>query len=47
MVEEMEALDKNEAWDFVEFLDGRISIGSKWALRRKLIASGKVEKCKA
>ena len=29
MVEEMEALDKNEAWDLVEFPDGRKHVGSK------------------
>jgi hypothetical protein len=29
MVEEMDALDKNEAWDIVEFLAGRKSVGSK------------------
>jgi hypothetical protein len=27
MVEEMEALDKNEAWDLVEFPDGRKPVG--------------------
>jgi hypothetical protein len=29
MVEEMAALDKNEAWDLVEFSTGRNPIGSK------------------
>jgi hypothetical protein len=29
MVEEMDALDKNEAWDIVEFPAGRKSVGSK------------------
>ena len=29
MVEEMEALDKNEAWDLVELPDGRKPVGSK------------------
>jgi hypothetical protein len=30
MVEEMESLDKNEAWDLVEFSTGRKLIGNKW-----------------
>jgi len=46
MVEEMETLDKNEAWDLVEFLTGRKFIGSKWVFKRKLNAKGKVEKYK-
>jgi glyoxylate utilization-related uncharacterized protein len=44
---EMEALDKNEAWDLVEFLTGRYPIGSKWVFRNKLNAKRKVEKYKA
>ena len=47
MVEEMEALDKNEAWDLVEFHDGRKHVGSKWVFKNKLTATGKVEKYKA
>ena len=47
MVEEMEALDKNEAWDLVELPDGRKPIGSKWVFKKKLNAAGKVEKYKA
>ena len=47
MVEEMEALDKNEAWDLVELPDGRKPIGSKWVFKKKLNAVGKVEKYKA
>ena len=46
MVEEMEALDKKEAWDLVEFLDGKKHVGSKWVFKKKLNAVGKVE-CKA
>ena len=34
-VEEMEPLDKNEAWDLVELLDGRKPIGSKWVFKKK------------
>ena len=47
MMEEMEALDKNEAWDLVELPHGRKPIGSKWVFKKKLNATGKVEKYKA
>ena len=47
MVEEMEALDKNESWDLVELPDGRKPIGSKWVFKKKLNVAGKVEKYKA
>jgi hypothetical protein len=47
MVEEMDALDKNEAWDIVEFPAGRKSIGSKWLFKKNFNAEGKVEKYKA
>jgi len=35
MVDEMESLDKNEAWDLVEFPDGRKPIGKKWVFKRR------------
>ena len=47
MVEEMEALDKNETWDLVKLPDGRKPIGSKWVFKKKLNVVGKVEKYKA
>jgi hypothetical protein len=47
MVEEMDALDKNEAWDIVEFPARIKSIGSKWLFKKKFNAEGKVEKYKA
>jgi hypothetical protein len=47
MVEEMDVLDKNEAWDIVEFPAGRKSVGSKWLFNKKFNAEGKVEKYKA
>ena len=47
MVEEMSALDKNEAWDIVEFLTRRNPIRRKWVFKRKLNAESKVEKYKA
>jgi hypothetical protein len=47
MVEEMEALDKNEAWDLVELSTGRNPIGKKWVFKMKLNAEDKVEKYKA
>jgi hypothetical protein len=47
MVEEMDALDKNEAWDIVELLAGRKSVGRKWLFKKNFNAQGKVEKYKA
>jgi hypothetical protein len=47
MVEEMDALDKNEPWDLVELPTGRKVIGNKWVFKKKLNAEGKVEKYKA
>ena len=41
MVEEIEALDKNEARDLVELLDRRKHVGSKWVFKKKLNAVGK------
>jgi hypothetical protein len=46
MDEEMAALDKNEAWDLVEFPTGRNPIGNKWVFKNKLDTEGKVEKYK-
>jgi hypothetical protein len=47
IIEEMVALDKNEAWDLVEFPTRRNPIGNKWVFKKKLNAEGKVEKYKA
>jgi hypothetical protein len=47
IVEEMDALDKNEAWDIVDFLAGRKSVGRKWLFKKKFNVEGKVEKYKA
>jgi hypothetical protein len=47
MVEEMDALDKNEAWDIVEFSAGRKYVGRKWLFKKKFNVEGKVEKFKA
>jgi hypothetical protein len=44
MDEEMESLDKSEAWFLVEFPTRRNPIGSKWVFQKKLNAEGKVEK---
>jgi hypothetical protein len=38
MVEEMDALDKNEAWDIVEFPAGRKFVCSKWLFKKKFNA---------
>eukprot|EP00253_Pinus_taeda_P008473 PITA_08473 len=47
MVDEMESLHKNEAWDLVELPVGRKPIGSKWVFKKKTNTKGKVEKYKA
>jgi hypothetical protein len=47
MVEEMDALDKNEAWDLVELPTGRKVIDNKWVFKKKMNVEGKVEKYKA
>jgi hypothetical protein len=44
MDEEMVALDKNEAWDLVDFPIGINPIGNKWVFKNKLNVEGKVEK---
>eukprot|EP00253_Pinus_taeda_P018497 PITA_18497 len=41
MVDEMESLHKNEAWDLVEFPTGRKPIGSKSVFKKKTNAEGK------
>ena len=35
MVEEMDSLDKNEAWDIVELLVGKKYVGRKWLFKKK------------
>ena len=47
MVEEMDSLDKNEAWVIVELPAGRKLVGSKWLFKKKFNTEGKVEKYKA
>ena len=42
MVDEMESLHKNEAWDLVDFLDGRNPIGRKWVFKNKINVEGVV-----
>jgi len=47
MDEEMDSLDKNEAWQLVQLPVGRKFVGSKWLFKKKLNAEGKVDKYKA
>ena len=47
MVEEMDSLDKNEAWDIVELPAGRKSVGRKWLFKKNFNAQGELEKYKA
>jgi len=47
MVDEMESLHKNKAWDMAELPVGRKPIGNKWMFKKKTNVEGKVEKYKA
>jgi hypothetical protein len=47
MVEEMDSLYKNEAWDLVDFPTGRMTIGVKWGFKKKFNVEGKVNKYKS
>ena len=47
MVEEMDSLEKNEAWQLVQLPARRKYIGIKWLFKKKLNAEGKVDKYKA
>jgi hypothetical protein len=40
----MEALEKNDAWDLVKFLNRRKPIGSNWLFKNNLNPKGGVEK---
>ena len=42
MDEEMDSLDKNEAWNLVQLPAGRKPFGSKWLFKKKLNTEGKV-----
>ena len=44
MVEEMDALDKYEAWYLVQLLAGRKFVGRKWLFKKKLNEEGKEKK---
>jgi hypothetical protein len=46
MVEEMESLHKNKTWDLVKLPIGRKIVGSKWVFKKKMNATGQVEKFK-
>ena len=47
MVEEMDSLEKNEAWDLVQLPAGRKVVARKWLFKNKLNAEVKVDKYKA
>jgi hypothetical protein len=46
MFEEMDSMDKNEAWDLFELPAGRKFVGIKWLFKKKFNAEGKVDKYK-
>ena len=47
MREELNSMEKNKVWELVDLPNDRKAIGSKWIFKRKLNASGNVEKYKA
>jgi hypothetical protein len=47
MVEEMESLHKNETWDLVKLPSVRKHVSRKWVFKKKMNATGQVEKFKA
>lgn len=46
MIEEMEALQKNDTWELLNFLEGNKIVGYRWVLIVKHKASGFVERFK-
>ena len=47
MVDEMEALGKNNTWDFVSLPRGKKTVGCKWVFIIKHRAEGTIERYKA
>jgi hypothetical protein len=47
MQEELNSMKKNNVWELTELPNNRRAIGSKWIFKRKLNASGHVDKYKA
>ena len=47
MIEEMDAVEKNETWKLVNLADGKKFIGLKWVYHTKYNANGSVQKHKA
>jgi hypothetical protein len=41
MIEEMDALDKNEAWHIVELPSGRKFVGRRWLFRKSVMQKEK------
>ena len=46
MDEEIDAIERNNTCDLVDFRDNKNCIGVKWIYKTKLNAHGDVEKCK-
>jgi len=47
MDEEIEAIEKNDTWDFIYFLKDQNIIGVKWVYKTKLNEKGEIERFKA
>ena len=46
MVEELEAIDRNQTWDLVDLPTGKTPIGLKWIFKTKFFVDGSVQRHK-
>ena len=47
MDQEIDTIQKNKTWEFVELPRGKKAIDVKWVFKTKLNSQGEVDKCKA
>ncbi|RDX81632.1 hypothetical protein CR513_37665, partial [Mucuna pruriens] len=47
MIEEMQALERNQTWDIVTLLEGKKSVGCKWVFTVKHMPNGTIDQYKA
>ena len=47
MVEELEAIERNQTWNLVDLPAGKTPIGVKWIFKTKFFADGSVQRHKA
>jgi hypothetical protein len=46
MVQEMESLQNNDMWDFIQLSSGRNLVDSKWVLKKNMNVIGQVRNSK-